>query len=293
MGGLLETAVITVAKRPYVFLFFAVFLVCSWTSLGKWRTLLFLLVGYPVAFASEYSSIRNGFPYGRYWYVYDSFDPREWIVGGRPPAGATEGTPAGVPFFDSLSYVFLAYASYELALFFASPLFVRGRFDLQLADTGKIRRSAGVWALATFFMGLIDVIVDPVAFLGEKWFLGRIYGYGEDGAYFHVPFTNQLGWWLVAAVTFALVLFLDARLVASDPARDKAGVRYLPCRAVIGPGIWLGVAAFQTSIAFWIGATQLGFANTYIAAPIVVLIVARAFGVGASPTPPQASPDTR
>jgi uncharacterized membrane protein len=274
MGELLETAITTVAKRPYVFVFFAVFLACSWTSLGKWRTLLFLIIGYPVAFASEWSSIRNGFPYGRYWYVYDSFDPHEWIVGGRPPAGSPEGTPGGVPFFDSLSYVFLAYASYELALFFASPL----RPGLKL-DTERTRRSPVVWLLATFFMGLIDVIVDPVAFLGERWFLGRIYGYGDkDAAYFNVPFTNQLGWWLVAAVTFALVLFLDARFVASDPARDRAGVRELPFRAIIGPGIWLGVAAFQTSIAFFIGATHLGFANVYIALPIVMLFVAKVWG---------------
>ena len=279
MGEVLATAFHTVWQRPYVFLFFAVFLACSWVSLGKWRTLLFLVVAFPVALASEYSSIRNGFPYGRYWYVYDSFHPHEWIVFGRPPPGAPEGTPAGVPFFDSLSYVFLAYASYELALFFASPTYVRGRVDLQLATTGAIRRSWGVWALATFFMGLIDVIVDPVAFQGKKWFLGRIYGYAEKGAYFDVPFSNQAGWWLVAAVTFALIIIIDGRLIASDPARDRAGVRDVPLKAVIGPGIWLGVAVFQTSIAFWIGDAQLGFANTYIATPVAVLILARALGV--------------
>lgn len=275
---MLETLWVTVAKRPYVFVFLAAFLFASWTSLGKWRTLLFLIIGYTVAFASEYSSIRNNFPYGRYWYVYDSFDPRELIVGGRPPPGAKEGVAAGVPFFDSLSYVFLAYASYELALFFASPTFVRGKWDLQLVDD-RTRRSPGTWALATFFMGLIDVIVDPVAFLGDRWFLGRIYGYEVDGAYFHVPFSNFAGWWLVAGVTFAAVMLVDAKWIAPT-ARDRSGRRRLPCRALIGPGIWLGVAAFNTAIAFSIGAADIGFANVYISTTIAVLVLTRALGVG-------------
>jgi putative membrane protein len=281
----IETVLVTVAKRPYVFVFLAAFLFASWTSLGKWRTALFLVVGYLVAFASEYSSIRNDFPYGRYWYVYDALDPRELVVGGRPPAGAPVGTAAGVPFFDSLSYVFLAYASYELALFFAAPTFVRGRWDLQLADTGGVRRSWSAWALATFFMGLIDVIVDPVAFLGDRWFLGKIYGYGEkDAPYFHVPFSNFAGWWLVAGVTFAIVLLVDAKLVAQDAARDRAGRRRLRCRALVGPGIWLGVAAFNTAIAFSIGAADVGFANLYIAGTVAVLVIARGAGVGGRAT---------
>jgi putative membrane protein len=280
-----EIAWHTVAARPYVFAFLLSFLAVAWPTLGKWRVFLFLVVGYGVAFLSELSSIRNGFPYGVYWYEYDALDPLELVVGGRPPVGSPPHTPAGVPFFDSLSYAFMAYASYALACFFTSPLYVRGAIDLQLADTPETRSSPATWALATFFMGLLDVIVDPVAFKGDLWFLGKIYGYAEEGAYFHVPFSNQLGWWAVAAVTFFLVMALDRKLVALDPARSNAGTRRVPFRALLGPGIWVGCAVFNIVIAFWIRETGLGFAGSYIAAPIVFLLAARAFGAGGRASP--------
>jgi putative membrane protein len=270
----------TLAARPYVWAFMAAFLATAIPNLGKRRAALFLVIGYLVAFLSEYCSIRTGFPYGHYFYRYDGLDPLELVVGGRPPEGSPVGTPAGVPFFDSLSYSFMAYASYMLALFFTAPLHVRRGFDLQLAETREIRASTKTWFLATFFMGLLDVIVDPVAFQGEKWFLGKIYGYEQDGAYYHVPFTNQLGWWLVAAVTFFIVQTVDQRFVASD-----AGQRRLPFRALLGPGIWIGCAAFNIAMAFQIGETSLGFSGSYILAPIVVLLVARALGAGGRATP--------
>ncbi len=272
---MIQVLVHTITARPYVWAFLIAFLATAWPILGWRRMLLFLVTGYTVAFASEFCSIRTGFPYGFYWYVYDGLDPFELVVGGRPPAGAPEGTPAGVPFFDSLSYSFMAYASYMLALFFTSPLHVKGAVDLQLADTRAIRGSTATWFLATFFMGLLDVIVDPVAFQGSKWFLGRIYGYRHEGAYFQVPFTNQLGWWLVSATTFFIVIALDRRFVRSD-----AGQRPLPFRALLGPGIWIGCAVFQISIAFWIKETGLGFAGSYILAPVLALLSARALGAG-------------
>lgn len=265
----------TLAARPYVWAFLVAFLATAVPILGWRRMLLFLVTGYLVAFASEYCSIRNGFPYGHYWYVYDGLDPLELVVGGRPPAGSPVGTAAGVPFFDSVSYSFMAYASYLLALFFTAPLHVKKGADLQLADTRRIRGSASTWLLATFFMGLLDVIVDPVAFQGHRWFLGRIYGYKEDGPYFHVPFSNQLGWWLVSATTFALVIWLDRRFVKSD-----SGQRAVPFRALVGPGIWIGCATFNIAIAFWIKETGLGFAGSYILAPIVFLVFARSVGAG-------------
>ena len=265
----------TIAARPYVWAFMVAFLATAWPTLGRTRMLLFLVTGYLVAFASELCSIRTGFPYGFYWYRYDGLDPLELVVGGRPEPGSPVGTAAGVPFFDSLSYSFMAYASYMLALYFTAPLHVKGRIDLQLADTRAIRASPCTWFLATFFMGLLDVIVDPVAFQGEKWFLGKIYGYRHEGAYFQVPFTNQLGWWLVSATTFFLVMMLDRRFVRSD-----AGQRAVPFRALLGPGIWIGCAVFNIAIAFRIQETGLGFAGSYILAPIAALVLARGLGAG-------------
>ncbi len=98
----------TFTMRPYVFAFFAAFLLACVPHVGWRRTLTFTVVGYLIAFASEWLSINTGFPYGWYYYI-DSTSNRElWV--------------AGVPFFDSLSYVFLAYCSYATALFILSPL---------------------------------------------------------------------------------------------------------------------------------------------------------------------------
>src|SRR5947209_7413445 len=127
----------------------AAFLLTAIPTLGWRRALLFLVTGYTVAFLSELVSIRTGFPYGLYHYRYENLDPLELVVGGRPPSGSPVGTAAGVPFFDSLSYSFMAYASYALALFFTAPLHVKGTLDLQLADTRSVRTSAKTWFLAT------------------------------------------------------------------------------------------------------------------------------------------------
>jgi len=89
--------------RPYVFLFMAAFLAAGARDLGLRRTLLFGAVLWPIAWAAEWSSIHVGIPFGLYHYT-----------------GLTRGQElyvAGVPFFDSLSFTFLAYAAYCLARF--------------------------------------------------------------------------------------------------------------------------------------------------------------------------------
>src|SRR5213593_4094290 len=91
----------TVALRPYVFAFLAVFVAAGFVDLGWRRTLGFTACVWPVALAAELSSTRTGFPFGLYQYT-----------------GLTRGQElfiADVPFIDSLSFVFLAYAAYCLA----------------------------------------------------------------------------------------------------------------------------------------------------------------------------------
>lgn len=85
-----------------------------------------------------------------------------------------------MPFFDPLSFPFLAYASYCLA-----------RWAL-----GQARGWAPA-ALAGALMMLLDVVVDPLAVRGESWFLGRLFYYAEPGTYFGVPLSNFVGWFLV------------------------------------------------------------------------------------------------
>lgn len=263
MAELLLIPIETVARRPYVFVFLAVFLLTAWPTLGRTRTLGLLLIGYGVAFASEWCSIRTGFPYGHYHYLYDALGPRELVIGGRPPPGSPPGTAAGVPFFDSLSYSFLAYAAWTTALCLTQPIHGRG-LDLQLADTPRSRAALPQWLVATLLMGLLDVIIDPAAKRGDRWFLGLIYGYRHGGAYFDIPLTNFLGWWLVAGTIFALFAGLERRL-ARDPRRaDARGCCRVPGRALIGPGLFLGVAAFNLAVTFWLGELGLGIAGCFI-----------------------------
>lgn len=272
MGDLLLIPIHTVATRWYVFLFLVAFLLTAWPTLGRWRTLGLLGIGYLVAFASEWCSIRTGFPYGHYHYLYENLRPHELVIGGRPPPGAPPGTAAGVPFFDSLSYSFLAYAAWTMALCFTQPVYGRG-LDLQPCDTPRGRTGLAQWLIATLLMGLIDVIVDPVAKLGDRWFLGLIYGYRHEGAYFRIPLSNFLGWWAVAGTIF-LLFGLWERWLVRHPARSAAGVRRVPCRALIGPGLYGGVAAFNLGVTAWLGELQLLSAGCYIMLlPCALLLV--------------------
>ena len=126
MEHILEIAIGTFTMRPYVFAFFAAFLVAGVPHVGWRSTLTFTGIGYLIAFSSEWLSINTGFPYGWYYYI-DTTSSRElWV--------------AGVPFFDSLSYIFLTYCSYSTALFILSPL-KAWRWNLVTLETRGIRRS--------------------------------------------------------------------------------------------------------------------------------------------------------
>src|SRR5579859_2495183 len=92
----------TIALRPYVFIFLASFLFISIVNFGLRTTLLFAVFTYLAALACEWSSIHNGFPFGLYHYVEATRGREIWVF--------------GVPFMDSLSFTFLGFASYTVAL---------------------------------------------------------------------------------------------------------------------------------------------------------------------------------
>ena len=143
----------TIALRPYFAGFLlAYFLACS-LHLGVKRAFLFAVAGYIVAWASEYSSIHNGFPYGLYYYIHTTRDVELWIL--------------GVPFMDSMSFVFLSYASYSMALLVTSP-WVRCRGGIYPLESRKIRHSLKVRILGALFCVGLDVIIDPRRFKGRQ-----------------------------------------------------------------------------------------------------------------------------
>ena len=224
----------TFAMRPYVFAFFAAFLLVCVPHVGWKRTFAFTVAGYLIAFASEWLSINTGFPYGWYYYIETTRNQELWV--------------AGVPFFDSLSYVFLAYCSYSMALFMFSPL-KAWRWNLATLETRRLRRSLPVLILASFLQTFLDIVIDPVALQGRRWFLGQIYGYASRGIHFGVPLSNYAGWLLTSFCLVGAFQIIDAPGLAKAPA----GVRNLPYRSLLGPVLYLSVLVFNISVTFWIG----------------------------------------
>jgi uncharacterized membrane protein len=264
MQDVIQVAVGTVTMRPYVFAFLAVYLLAASAHLGWRKTILFTFAGYLISLLSEYSSINTGFPYGWYYYIESTKERELWI--------------AGVPFFDSLSYVFLAYCSYATALLVVSPVKAWGRNFITL-ETRAIRRSLAVLFLGSLFQVFLDIIVDPVALQGRRWFLGQIYGYREAGVHFGVPISNYLGWWGVSVVMVLALQIIDA-MVGRKREKPEAGIWNPPYRALLGPLLYLSVIIFNITVTLLIGEKLMATTGTFIftlpVAIVTVLVLRRA-----------------
>jgi uncharacterized membrane protein len=201
----------TVLLRPYVFGFLLAFLFAAVRDLGPLRTAGFVGWGWAVAFVAEYSSTRVGIPFGLYHYTAATVGRELYL--------------SNVPAFDSLSFVFLAYAALCLARW-------------------AIRKSGGptVALLAGVLMMLLDVVIDPLAVRGDRWFLGRIFYYPAGGPYFGVPLSNFAGWMLVGWVTVGGYLWAVGR---RDPSSRAAR---------LGPGmaLYYAVLLFNLILTAWI-----------------------------------------
>ena len=263
MNDFLHLLAGTVAMRPYVFAFLAAYLVAATAHLGWRKTLCFTIVGYFIAFISEYSSIHNGFPYGWYYYIDTTRERELWV--------------AGVPFFDSLSYVFLAYCSYATALLVVSPLKV-WRWNIVSIETRRIRKSVSVLLLGSLFQVFLDIIVDPVALQGHRWFLGQIYGYREAGVHFGVPLSNYIGWWLVSGLLVLALQVIDAKV--GKYSKKALGMTTIPFRSLFGPALYLSVLIFNLAITFIIGERLMALTGIFMftlpVAIVSVLLIRRA-----------------
>ncbi len=241
----------TVLLRPYVFGFLVAFLVAGIADLGWRRTLLFGGMLWPLAWLAEFSSTRIGVPFGLYRYT-----------------GTTRGQElfiADVPFMDSLSFAFLAYAAFCLARL------VRGAAAPPRAETQVgTSLSVGLAVLAGFLMMALDVVIDPLAVRGECWFLGRIFYYPHGGAYFGVPLSNFLGWWVVGT----------AGVLAYRLAGGPRGRRPGP-----GVALYYAVLAFNLVVTAWIGEWLLAAIGGALHALLALSLwlVSRRAGAAATP----------
>lgn len=242
----------TVLLRPYVFIYLATYLCLATWHLGLGRTLIYLVSGYAIAWTAEFSSIHNGFPFGLYIYIPATRHQELWIL--------------GVPFMDSLSFVFLSYASYSLAL-----LLLAGRRQAREATpAGQGRDSAPrLILLAAALFTAVDVAIDPLSLRGYRWFLGQIYGYPEPSLYFGIPLSNFIGWFLVGLVMITLLHHLGQW--RPEAPWLSWGRRHFPGVAYLGAGLYTGVLLFILFMTFYIGETLLGLVGVLIFLPVYTL----------------------
>ncbi|SRR5579875_415515 len=245
----------TIALRPYVFVFLAAFLIAGIVNYGLRATLVFMILSYAVALGCEWSSIHNGFPFGLYHYLPTTRGRELWI--------------AGVPFMDSISFTFLAFASYTVAMLLAAPLYARG-WDLRLLDTWQLRGAIRVWMLAAIFEVMVDLVADPLSVRGDRWFLGKLFWYDPPGPYFGVPISNFIGWFIVAGATIAIFQLIDRRLNRGG-SRPYGMQPAMPSRALLGPMLYAGIVIFGITMLFRIRAFDVAWAAVFIFMPMVAL----------------------
>ncbi|MFQ5881670.1 MAG: carotenoid biosynthesis protein [Candidatus Methylomirabilales bacterium] len=244
----------TILLRPYVFAFLLLYLLAAAADMGWRRTLLFTLLAWGVAFTAESLSIRVGIPFGLYHYLPTTADRELWI--------------AGVPFMDSLSFVFLAYGSWTLACLALLPLSREGKRWWRLSLPLPGRFNGPVLLLAVVFFVLIDIVVDPVALRGDRWFLGQIFYYPEGGVYFGVPVSNFVGWSVVGLTILSAFALLERRVKGGTPPWAAR----LPLRPLYGPVLYYLVLAFTLTVTWMIGEKTLFLVGLFIYGPLTTLL---------------------
>ena len=277
----------TILHRPYVLAFLAAYVILC-VKLTDFRfMILYLVIGYLIAFTSEYLSINFGFPYGWYFYKYENLQGELLL--------------AGVPVWDSISYVFMNFAGLCVGQITTNKkefknVALRGPVGLQFptvlwldklfasvfkrfcfafravanpppAATPRVPTFLNSFPLlmtSALFVTLLDVVVDPTAHLGSRWFLGDVYYYPNPGWYFDVPFSNFAGWFFVSLLINGVGIFLFKFCEIQKLRWPK------PNFATIGAiGLYYGIFAFGLGIAiflqewllvacdlFWIGLTM-------------------------------------
>jgi len=211
----------TVLLRPYVVLFLLSYLVVAGRDLGLRRTAVFTVWVWLVAFIAELASTRIGIPFGLYHYTGDTRGSELFL--------------SNVPFFDPLSFPFLAYAALCLArLVLGTTRSQSGRAVVKLA------------LLSGVLMMLLDVVIDPIAVRGDRWFLGRVFWYPEGGIYFGVPLSNFVGWFVVGAIGVGGGLLAPGCPMVDDGCRNGHNPKG-------GVALYYAVLVFNLAVTAWIG----------------------------------------
>jgi uncharacterized membrane protein len=231
--------------RPYVFGFLILHVGATVVAWGGARAGVFTGLAAGLALAAELASTRVGVPFGLYHYT-----------------GLTRGQElylANVPFFDPLSFSFLAYASLGLA-----RLLLAHR--VRPAGGSARLREAGLTGL---LMMWLDVVIDPLAVRGERWFLGRIFYYPDPGFYFGVPLANFVGWALTGTTIAVVWAAVEPRLPGGRPAWAAS----VPGGAFHPVGLYYLILAFNLILTAAVAEAALFWAGVAAHLPLALLVI--------------------
>lgn len=237
----------TLTLRPYVFAFFLAYLWTAIRALGVARALMFTALTWGAAFVAEASSIRTGLPFGWYRYLETTRGQELWI--------------AGVPAMDSLSFTFLIYAGYAFAGVLLTDPTAPGEFT---------HRPGRRVLLGTVLVVLLDMVIDPLAVRGDRWFLGRLFEYPDGGVYFGVPLSNFAGWAVVSGTALGLFTLVSRRVPASGNHWNGKWARW-----ACGGALYAGILLFNLAVTAVIQEWRLLLAGGLIHSPSLVWLLVR------------------
>jgi uncharacterized membrane protein len=237
----------SVGLRPYVFGFLALYLTAAAAIWGWRRAVAFTVWAGGLAFVAEWTSTRIGFPFGLYHYT-GSTASRELYL-------------SNVPFFDPLSFTFLAYASLGLA----RQLLGVGDGAMPATSVARLRLAG----LAGLLMMWLDMVIDPLAVRGDRWFLGRIFYYPEPGWYFGVPAANFAGWVVIGAAIAGGWAVIAPRVGGAPPAWGKRW----PGHGRQAAAIYYLVLAFNIAVTAAVAEPALLWVGVLLHVPLAALVV--------------------
>jgi putative membrane protein len=136
------------------------------------------------------------------------------------------------------------------------------------------RTCGSVLLLTSALFALIDMVIDPVALRGDRWFLGKIYFYAEPGIHFGVPISNYVGWMVVGVISLSIYFVIDRRLNGPSPRPNGSTTP----RLLLGVGLYYVVLAFNLGVTFWIGEWSLGISGVAMYLPVTLWLLLRLTG---------------
>ncbi|HUY64801.1 MAG TPA: carotenoid biosynthesis protein [Acidimicrobiales bacterium] len=231
----------TIIHRWYVTVLGLVFLWRAIAHMGWRKTLVYGVLAVGVGALAENGSVHLGFPYTSY-----SFNPalrgQEVFIG-------------DVPLMVPLSYTFMGYLAFAAGRLLASgPWRTRGR---RLWHEYLLGVVLAVWALW---------IMDPVARLGPRWFLGTVFHYHGPGFWFGLPLGSQAGFGLTAVVLVGLLTYMtrhDADEPVAQWMRHPHMTAFITYQAQLA---WLAVVAVV------LGADEIGGSALLMWVPVAAVV---------------------